>query len=82
MPSLGVSPAYCGPVRGKRRRQLRTAIEAFYLFSPCPGLNKTIEGGEEGESFGSTVPAKTDAQTGRILRLAEALLVLPKNLPA
>jgi hypothetical protein len=63
MPHLRVSPAYCGPLRKKRRAQLGTAIEIFYHFSPCPGSNKTIAGGEVGELFGSTVPVRPNVPT-------------------
>jgi hypothetical protein len=80
MPNLGVSPAYCGPVREKRRRQLCTAIEIFYLFSPWPGSNKIIAGGEEGEFFGSSVPGKEFAPIDLTLKLAAALCAAPKNL--
>jgi hypothetical protein len=79
-PNVGVCPADCGPVRGKRRRQLRTANEIFYLFSPWPGSNKIIAGGEEGEFFGSSVPIKEVAPVDLALTLAAALRAAPKSL--
>jgi hypothetical protein len=66
--------------QGRTAASTSTANEIFYLFSPCPGPNKIIAGGEEGEFFGSTMPAKADAQTDGALRLAAALCALPKNL--
>lgn len=80
MPNPGVSPAYCGPVREKRRRQIRTAIEIFRHFSPCPGSNKIIAGGEVGEFSGSTMPLKAKTLAERVLGSAVALCAAPKNL--
>lgn len=66
--------------QGKRRRELRTVSEIFYLFSPWPGSNKIIAGGEEGEFFGSSVPVKEVEPMDLALKLAAALRAVPKSL--
>lgn len=80
MPNFRVCPAYCGPVREKRRRQLRTANEIFYLFSPWPESNKIIAGGEEGDFFGSSVLVEEVAPIDLALKLAAPLRAAPQGL--